>query len=76
MSINSGDIPRNISATSRHQVIKRARSACSNEERDRIALRRLDGDDAPGYLDAHDQDSESDREVMLVNGDVLAAKVP
>jgi len=34
MSISSGNIPRNIPAPPRHQVIKQAREACSNEERD------------------------------------------
>src|SRR5512138_2132164 len=38
MSIGSGNIPRNISRPSRHQVIKQARSACSNEERDGMRM--------------------------------------
>src|SRR3954471_15331405 len=36
MSIGRENIPWNISPCSRHQVITQARSACSNEERDKM----------------------------------------
>jgi hypothetical protein len=82
-SIDRGNIPGNIPAPFWYQFITQARSACPNDGgTDEDELDTDDGrgghvghggrrDDAPGCADAHGQDAESDREIMLVKADAL-----